>query len=82
MIDAKTLIVLATASCCFSLQSFASETTKANLDDQVEVQTLELESVDISVIQLSKVQDQASKNANEIHQETTLGRAGLAGTCM
>jgi len=53
--------------------------TQAFASDQQE--TLELVSADIEVLQLETVENEAKTNADELHQETTVGRAGLAGAC-
>ena len=44
-------------------------------------QTIEMESANISALRLKDVENEANENANEIHQESTVGRAGLQGLC-
>jgi hypothetical protein len=61
-------------SACFSLTALAS--------DEDQQQTLELEDTDVAVLQLATIENEADKNANEVHQEATVGRAGLQGICM
>lgn len=61
-------------SACFSLTAFAT--------DEDQQQTLELEDADVVVLQLATIENEADKNANEVHQEATVGRAGLQGACM
>ncbi len=82
MIDIKKLVLPLAIGACFSLQSFAAENEQLVVDNQADNQTLELETVDVATLELSVVQNEADKNAAEIHQEATVGRAGLAGSCM
>jgi hypothetical protein len=69
----KTFVLALFVSACFSLTAFAT--------DENQQQTLELETANVAVLQLATVESEAEKNANEIHQEATVGRAGLAGAC-
>ena len=69
----KTTFLALIISACFSLTAFAAEENQ---------QTLELETADVAVLQLATVKSEADKNANEIHQEATVGRSGLAGACL
>ena len=81
MIDVRKLIMLFAIGACFSLQSFAVDQEQTVSTDQVQTQALELEAADVSVLQLSSVEAEAEQNSGEIHQEATVGRAGLAGAC-
>jgi hypothetical protein len=69
----KTAVSTLIVSACFSLSAFAP--------DKEQQQTLELETADVAVLQLATVENEADKNSNEVHQEATVGRAGLAGNC-
>ena len=82
MIDIKKLVLPLAIGACFSLQSFAAENEQQDVAKQAETQTLELETVDVASLELSLVQDEADENSAEIHQEATLGRAGLTAYCM
>ncbi len=81
MTNIKNLIILGVIGSCFSLQSFATEQDQAPASDQLQSPTLELIVPDVSVLQFSAVEAEGNENKNEIHQEATVGRAGLAGAC-
>ena len=70
----KTTFLALIVSACFSLTAFAT--------DEDQQQTLELEDADVVVLQLATIENEADKNANEVHQEATVGRAGMQGMCM
>ena len=65
------LTLIAAASLGIGTQVFAEER-----------QTLELDTADVAELHLTTVKDEADANANEIHQESTVGRAGLQGSCV
>lgn len=69
----KTAVSALIVSASLSFTAFAS--------DENQQQTLELETADVAVLQLATVENEADKNASEVHQEATVGRAGLAGAC-
>ncbi len=65
------LLLTLIATAALGTQAFASD----------QQQTLELDSADVEVLQLVSVENEARNNADELHQESTVGRAGLAGLC-
>ena len=81
MIDVRKLIMLLAIGACFSLQSFAVDQEQTLSTDQVQSQALELQAADVDALQLTAVEAEGEQNSNEIHQEATVGRAGLAGAC-
>jgi len=80
MINLKNVLLALTVSMFFSFSAIASEVSNS-MEAEVETQTLELEAADVSVLRLSSVENEANKNSSEIHQEASVGRAGLQGLC-
>jgi len=80
MTTPKTTFMVIIIGLFVSFSAAAEEALDAT-DVQLEVQTLELESADVSALRLATVENQADKNANEIHQESSVGRAGLQALC-
>ena len=81
MIDVRKLTMLLAICTCFSLQSFAADQDQMVSNVLVQSQALELEAADVSELQMSTIEAEGDQNSNEIHQEATVGRAGLAGLC-
>ena len=65
----------------FALPAIASQAVDAQ-DANVQTMTLELQSADVATLKLSTVENEADENSNEIHQESSVGRAGLQGACL
>lgn len=73
MTNFKKVFLAVIAGACFALPSQAA--------DEATTKTLELQSVDVTVLKLSTIENEADENASEVHQESTVGRAGLQGGC-
>ena len=73
MTHLKNIVLALIVGAFFSFNVFAT--------DQEQQQSLELEKADVAVLQLATVEKEADENSNEVHQEATVGRAGLAGAC-
>jgi len=81
MIKTKAVLLTFLVSVFFSFTALAADDAVVT-DTKVETQSLELEAADVSLLRLSTVENEAAKNSNEIHQEASVGRAGLQSVCI
>ena len=74
------LDVLALAA--ISTLSFAGEqTANEQTAGEQASQSIELESVDVSLLKIDAVQKNLKADSDQIRQESAVGRSGLSGNC-